>query len=126
MTNIFQYEPNVKLLAFTTEKAHLSGTLMKNIDFRLPNEILALKERAETGLKIGDIFVSRHTVFVVLRKHYNTKIKLEEVDKMLSNISAQLSQYNLKTTNEDYPQLQELLQKHIPQLQFAKTSAWGT
>jgi len=126
MTNIFQYEPNVKLLAFTTEKAHLSGTLMKNIDFRLPNEILALKERAETGLKIGDIFVSRYTVFVVLRKHYNTKIKTEEVDKMISNISAELNQYSLKTTNEDYPQLQEMLLKHLPQLYFADTSAWGT
>ncbi len=126
MTNVFQYEPNVKLLAFTTEKAHLSGTLMKNIDFRLPNEILALKKRAETSLKIGDIFVSRHTVFVVLRKHYNTKIKTEEVDKMLSNISAELNQYRLKTTNEDYPQLQEMLSKHLPQLYFADTSAWGT
>jgi hypothetical protein len=125
MINVFQYEPNVKLLAFTTEKGHLSGTLMKNIDFRLPNEILALKEKVDSGLKTGDVFVSRHTVFVVLRKHYNTKIKLEDVDKMLSKISADLSLYHLKTTNEDYPQLQELLIKHIPHLQFADTSAWG-
>lgn len=126
MTNVFQYEPKVKILAFTTEKAHVSGTLMKNIDFRLPSEILSLKNWAESGSKIGDIFIGRHAVFVVLRKHYNTKIKLEEVDKMLSKVALQLQNYELKTTSEDYPQIEDLLSKHMPNLKFYNTSAWGT
>ena len=125
MTNVFQYEPKVKILAFTTEKAHVSGTLMKNIDFRLPNEILAVKNWAESGVKTGDVYVGRHAVFVVLRKHFNTKIKLEGVDKMLFKIADQLQDYKLKTTNEDYPQIQDLLSKHLPHLQFCETSAWG-
>jgi hypothetical protein len=125
MNNVFQYEEDVKVLAFTTQKAHVTGTLMKNIDFRLPNEILKLKEWANSGVETGDIFVSKYTVFVVLRKHFNTKIKTEEVDKMLTQIESELNQYKLKTTNEDYPQIQDLLSKHLPHLEFCETSAWN-
>jgi len=125
MSNVFKYEQDSRVLAFTTAKGHVSGTLMKNIDYRLPSDIISMKEWSTNGVAVGDIFVTKYIVFVVLRKHFNTKISLEAVDKMLSQLAPQLNNYKLKTTNEDFPQLQDLLQKHIPQLEFHETSAWG-
>ena len=125
MSNVFKYERDSKVLAFTTAKGHVSGTLMKNIDFRLPSDILSMKEWSANGVAVGDIFVTKYIVFVVLRKHFNTKISLEAVDKMLAQLAPELNNYKLKTTNEDYPQLQSLLQQHLPQLEFCDTSAWS-
>jgi hypothetical protein len=125
MSNVFKYEQGSKVLAFTTAKGHVSGTLMKNIDYRLPSDILSMKEWSANGVTVGDIFVTKYIVFVVLRKHFNTNISLEAVDKMLANLAPELQSYKLKTTNEDFPQLQDLLQKHIPSLEFCETSAWG-
>ena len=126
MKNVFEYEPKKHILAFTTQSGHVTGDLMKQIKFRSPDTIVKLQQRISNGAEIGDIFVIGCYVFVVLRKHYNSKIKNEDFEVLMNKITPELSEYTLKTTNEDYPKLREIIENYLPDIEYCDTSAWGT
>jgi hypothetical protein len=125
MKNVFKHEPDKRILAFTTQKGHLSGDLMKNIDFRLPREIEDLKKWLEVERQIGDVFISRYVVLVVLRKHYNSKLTKESFNMTLQKALPILEQFKLKTTFESYAEFQNEILNNLPALEICETSAWG-
>ena len=123
--NVFQYQKETKILAFTTQAGHVSGTLMKNIDFRSPAHILKLKEWcSESPRQNGDIFETSLYVFVVLRKHYNNKLSEKMFDTALSKNLNKLKSKNLKTTFEDFSDYKEQVFKHLPNLKIYEKSGW--
>ena len=126
MKNVFEYEKNKHILAFTTQGGHVTGDLMKAIKFRSPDTIIKLQQEINKGVEIGDVFVIGHYVFIILKKHYNSKIKNEEFEIMMNKVAPRLSKYNLKTTNEDYPNLKETIKNYLPDIEYCDTSAWGT
>ena len=74
MSNVFVYDKESKILAFITEKGHISGNIMKGIEFRMPRVITQLQNWIQDSRGFGDILVLDNVVFVVYRKHYNSKV----------------------------------------------------
>jgi hypothetical protein len=125
LMNLFTYKDlDQKFLVFATLGGHLSGTLMKNIDYRLPKEIQKFKDWLDEGRSIGDVFISKYVVFFVFRKHYNSKVKEDQFEALLKQNTDQLKSLKIATTNEDLPQYKELIQKHIPNIEYRDTSKW--
>lgn len=122
--NVFQYEKDVRILAFTTEKGHVSGELMKNIKFRLPREIEKLHTWIEEGQEIGQILITNHVVFVVLKRHYNSRLKREEFEAILKKIAPRLEPLKLKTTTESLEEYKDLVLDYVPHLKYYSTSKW--
>lgn len=126
MRNVFDYEAKKHILAFITEGGHISGNLMKAIKFRSPKTIVKLQQKINEGVKIGDIFVIDNYIFIVIKRHYNSSIKNEHFEILLNKIAPQLNNYQLKTTNEDYPKLRKIIENYLPGIEYCDTSDWGT
>ena len=93
---LFKYEPEKTILAFTTLGGHISGTLMKNLNFVAPAKIKRMRERVE---EIGQCILVDNVMFVVLRKHYNTKVSHDQFKMALNNLPKDRL---YKTTKEDF------------------------
>ena len=114
---LFKYEPNKTTLAFTTLGGHLSGTLMKNINFIAPDKIAKMKEEVK---EIGQMIFISDYCFVVLRKHYNTKVKIDHFKAILNNLPKDKV---YKTTQEDFSELWDEIE--IPDyIEIYKSSNW--
>lgn len=123
--NLFEYkDKEQKFLVFATLGGHLSGTIMKNIDYRLPKEIERFKNWLAQGRSIGDVFVSKYVVFFVYKKHYNSRVKDDQFEALLKQNSDQLKSLKIATTDEDLAQYKEMIQQHIPNLEYRDTSKW--
>ena len=123
--NVFQYQKETKILAFTTQAGHVSGTLMKNIDFRSPAHILKLKEWClESPRQNGDVFETSLYVFVVLRKHYNNRLSDKMFNTVLSKNLDKLQSHNLKTTFEDFSDYKNIVIENLPNLKIYEKSGW--
>lgn len=123
--NLFTYKDrDQKFLVFATLGGHLSGTIMKNIDYRMPQEIQRFKNWLAEDRSIGDVFVSQFVVFFVYRKHYNSKINSDQFKELLEQKSEFLKPYKLATTDEDLPQYKEMIKQYIPHIEYRETSKW--
>ena len=124
-SNIFNLEtPRKKILVFITQGGHLSGKIMKGIDFRLPKVIEELKEELSKDNSIGRIFEIRDIIFVIYKKHYNTKITSDQFNKLLQKSSSILNNYKLKITNEDWPSFKDIIIQNIPDIEYRESSEW--
>lgn len=124
MNNIFVYDNSSKVLAFITEKGHVSGNIMKGIEFRSPKVIDSLRNWIEDKRGFGDIFVSDYVVFVVYRKHYNSKVTDKDFETLLQKVTPQLQSHNLRITNEDLPQFKNLITQYLPNVTYYERSNW--
>ena len=125
ISNVFNLEPeNKKVLAFITQGGHISGQIMKGIEFRLPARIEQMREILNKNNKIGDVIELDYVVFVVVRKHYNTKLTEKTFEEALVKALPNLSHLLLKTTNEDWPQFEHIIKKHIPNIEYRESSDW--
>lgn len=125
MENLFEIEyPRKKILAFVTQGGHVSGEIMKNIEFRMPKVIEQFKKRASDGLEIGDVLILQDCVFVVYKKHYNSKILKEKFEIILNKVAPELNEFSLKTTDEHLPEFKDLILNYLPDIEFRKTSKW--
>lgn len=124
--NLFNiHSPRRYTLAFITQGGHISGKVMKGIKFRLPNIIEELKLKIKENNNIGEVIKIGSVIFVVYRKHYNSRVSLEQFENILSEVSEELNKYKLKTTNEDLPQFRELIEKHLPNIEYRYSSEWS-
>ena len=126
MTNVFTLEtPKKQTLAFTTQGGHISGELMKNINFRRPEIIQEFKKLVLTNNNIGSVIEVKGYFFIVIRKHYNSKVDETTFRKAISLALSQISGgENFKTTNEDWPQFQSVIKELIPNIEFRDRSGW--
>lgn len=126
--NIFLWEPHIQTIAFTTESGHITGTLMKNINFRQPEIIKELRRKVnETKPRTGDVITIKHYSFIILRKHYNTKLTEDTFSNAIKKALPCLEAFSrFKTTDEDFPQFVDILQKQIPRLEVRTKSGWPT
>ena len=125
MRNVFIIEsPRKRTLAFATSGGYITGKLLKQIDFRQPNVIKQYKQLAQNS-KIGDVLCVNGYVFVLVKKHYANKLTEKDFTKILKDNADKLNEYELKTTNDDYPQYKELILKYIPNLEYRETGEWG-
>ena len=123
--NLFNIEqPHRKILAFVTQGGHLSGQVMKNIDYRLPARIEKMKTILVEQNEIGSVIETDYVVFIVLRKHYNTKMSEKTFEDVLVKALPNISDILLKTTNEDWPQFEHLIRKYIPTIEYRLSSEW--
>jgi len=123
--NVFIYEKHKKTLAFIDLKGHLSGRLMKNIDYVQPRVIEELKKTIlESGNEIGKIIQIRDYVFVTIRNHYNSKVDLNKFKTIMQKLEPQ----NIyKTTAENYTECLDVIKEvDLPYtLEVYETSEWG-
>lgn len=123
--NVFNLEtPRKRILAFITQGGHLSGKIMKGIEYRIPKAIIKLKEELQKDNSIGRIIEINDIIFVIYRKHYNSKVTVDKFDKFISDLEPELNKYKLKITNEDLPQFKEILEKYIPTIEYRASSEW--
>lgn len=123
--NLFTYKDrDQKFFVFATLGGHTSGTIMKNIDYRMPQEIKRFKDWLAEGRSIGDVFVSQFVVFFVYKKHYNSKVNSNQFEQLLKEKSDFLKSYKLATTSEDLPQYKEMIKQYIPHIEYRETSKW--
>jgi hypothetical protein len=121
----FNDRPLKKILAFTTQGGHVSGKLMKQIEFRSPEVIDKLKDKISQGNSIGDVIVIDTFIFVVYKKHYNTKMNRDKFEAVLKIAAPNINKYRTKITNEDWPDYQDLILQYIPSIEYRETSEWG-
>ena len=127
MTNVFDIGLKRKhILAFITQGGHVSGELMKQIKFRSPTTITKLQEHITNGVEIGDVFVIGYYVFVVIKKHYNSRIKKEQFEIIMNDVAPRISHFSLKTTNDDYEDFKEIIENYLPDIEYCDTGEWGT
>lgn len=125
MTNVFDIgEKRKHILTFITQGGHVSGDLMKQIKYRSPNTIIKLQEYINQGAEIGDVFVIGYFVFVVIKKHYNSKIKREQFEAILKDVAPRVSHLSLRTTAESYEEYKEIVSNYLPGIEYCDTSAW--
>lgn len=125
--NLFTWEPERYTIAFTTQSGHLSGKLMKDINFRRPDIIKTLKTRIQKNKpNIGDIVVVRNYIFVILRKHYNTRINKTQFRDIIKGIVPNILKETtmFKTTSQDFPLFEEDLVELIPNIEIRRESGW--
>lgn len=123
MKNVFTWETNKKILAFIDIDGHLSGSLMKNIDFRQPRIISELKEHiAKNGNSIGNIINISNYTFVTVRKHYASKVDLKKFEEMIALLD---SNQTYKTTGENYTECLPFLAKYS-NIEIYESSSWET
>lgn len=124
-SNLFNVEsPSKFKLVFITQKGHITGNIMKGMDFRLPRTVEKLKEKLEEKNEIGDVIIINNSVFVIYRKHYNSRVSEQEFEKVLKKALPSLSGMQLKTTNEDLPQFQKIILKYLPDIEYRESSEW--
>ena len=97
---------------------------MKGIDYRLPARIEQMKTILPQNNKIGDVIETDYVIFIVLRKHYNTKMSEKTFEDVLVKALPNISDILLKTTNEDWPQFEHLIRKYIPTIEYRLSSEW--
>jgi hypothetical protein len=124
MSNLFTFDKERKILAFITEKGHISGNIMKGIDFRMPRAINELNNWMQDSRGFSDILITDHVVFVVYRKHYNSKVNDKDFTKLLDKVAPQLQDYKLRITNEDLPQFKNLITQYFPNIIYYERSNW--
>lgn len=124
MSNLFTFDKERKILAFITEKGHISGNIMKGIDFRMPRAISELNNWMQDSRGFSDILITDHVVFVVYRKHYNSKVNDKDFIKLLDKVAPQLQDYKLRITNEDLPQFKNLITQYFPDIAYYERSNW--
>lgn len=123
--NLFNMEkPIRKILAFTTQGGHISGKVMKGVEYRLPARIEQMKAILPQNNKIGDVIETDYVIFIVLRKHYNTKVSEKSFEEVIEKALPKISNQLLKTTNEDWPQFEHIIRKHIPNIEYRFSSEW--
>jgi hypothetical protein len=123
--NIFIYEQNKKTLAFIDIKGHLSGKLMKNIEYVQPRVIKELKQVIlESGNEIGKIIVVDNYVFLTVRNHYNSKVDLTKFKDTITQLEPNQI---YKTTGENYTECLDIIKDvNLPYtLEVYETSEWG-
>lgn len=124
-SNLFNLEESKKkILVFTTQAGHLSGVIMKAIDFRLPTRIEVLKDELKINNEIGRVIETDYVVFIVLRKHYNSKVTEKQFQEILLKALPKLEGIQLKTTNEDWKQFEHIVKSAIPSIEYRESSAW--
>lgn len=121
----FNDRPLKKIVAFITQGAHVSGKIMKQIEFRDPDVIIELKNKIANNSNIGDVIAIGAYVFVVYKKHYNTKMNTEKFEAALKIAAPIINKYKTKITNEDWPDYKELILQYIPSIEYRETSEWG-
>ena len=98
---------------------------MKGMDFRLPRIVEELKVKLEEKNEIGDVIIIKNNVFVIYRKHYNSRVdEGNNLKKILKKALPSLSGMQFKTTNEDLPQFQEIILKYLPDIEYRESSEW--
>lgn len=124
--NFFELEnPKLNMLVFITQGGHKTKTLMKNIEFRTPKRIEKLHEILKNNkTEIGDVIFIDDVVFVILRKHYVSKVSEKEFERVILEALPKLEHLNLKTTNEDWPEFQNIILKYIPNIELRESSEW--
>lgn len=121
--NLFEIEtPRKKVLAFITQGVHLSGDIMKAINFRNPRVIEKLKKNKE-NYKTGDVIEIDNYIFVVYKKHFNSRIDEKDFENLLKNISF-ISPDELKTTNEHLSEFEDLIKYRLDGIEFRETVRW--
>lgn len=124
-SNLFNVEnPSKFKLIFITQKGHLTGKIMKGMDFRQPKIIEELKVKLEEKNEIGDVIIIKNNVFVIYRKHYNSRVDGQQFEKILKKALPSLSGMQFKTTNEDLPQFQKIILKYLPDIEYRESSEW--
>lgn len=132
MKNVFLLEyPSKQTLAFTTQGGHLSGKLMKNIDFRRPEIIKQFQEVVKQKTpQIGEVITIQNYSFLILRKHYNSRLNTVAFTQAIAAALPALKTAgfldNLKTTDEDFPEYMEILKSLIPNIEIRPESGWPT
>lgn len=120
--NIFKHEPDKLIMAITTEGLHLSGDLMKAIDFRQPRVIEKLK--AMQSSKVGTTILIDGYLFIVGRKHYNSKFDLKKIDEIITEVKEKYSNTILKITMEDFPEVMQKFAEQLENIEICDTSKW--
>jgi hypothetical protein len=118
---LFKWEPEKNTLFFITQGAHASGTALKNFANVQPHileELVSIVNSSKPA--IGSVITIRNYIFVVSRKHYSSKHDLDLVLKALNEIS----HLSIKMSNEDFPTIVDLVEKHFPAIEIKKTSNW--
>ncbi|MFW5889575.1 MAG: hypothetical protein ACOCUD_04260 [Bacillota bacterium] len=126
--NVFHIiDPEEMILAFTTKGGHVSGNLMKGIEFREPDVIKELKHRTKLKTKIGDVIRIRNYYFVIYKKHYNSKITSADFEHVLKLAKEKIDNNDkLKTTIEDIEKFKDVLVDYFPNIRICKRSDWGS
>lgn len=99
MSYLFIHEKEKFYLAFTTQSAHLSGDLMKNIENVAPRAIEELKAEVAKDNEIGRVIWCGQFVFIITRKHYNST---PDAAKFISMLRSLPSDKIFKTTQETH------------------------
>jgi hypothetical protein len=100
MSYLFVYEKEKFYLAFTTQGGHITGDLMKNIENISPRAIEEMKAEIAKDNTIGRVIWCGQFVFIITRKHYNSKPNAAEFVSMLGSLPADKI---FKTTKEIHP-----------------------
>jgi hypothetical protein len=113
--NIGVYEKDKKTLIFIDQKPFMSGELIKNItSFHFKMEEW-LKQKVSQDNSIGRVIELGDVVFLIVRKHFNSKINRENFRKIIFNLPAGQI---YKTTKESFVDYAEEIENMIDKLPF--------
>jgi hypothetical protein len=124
--NIGVYEKNKRILIFIDQKPFLSGELFKNFaSFRFKLHETLQKE-LEKDNSIGRVIEYSDMTFLIVRKHYNSKINRENFRKIIFNLPAGQIYKTTKENFVDYAEEIENMQEKLPfTVQFYDVSGFG-
>lgn len=124
MTNVFRWEPQKTTLFFLTQGGHLSGDLLKSLEYRAPQIVKEMQEELAKDNTIGRYFELRGGIygFLVVRKHYNSKPDAGQFASMLRSLPARTFKTTLETHEVYAKVLKELA---LPTIEIYNTSLWG-
>lgn len=123
--NLFNFEsPRRRILVFITQAGHISGHIMRGIAYRRPTAIEELQKELEKDNTIGRVIYIDHFIFVIYRKHYNSKVSLKEFERIISPIANEINEFPLKRTLEDMTQYKDLVDKYFPSIEYRYSSEW--
>jgi hypothetical protein len=125
--NVGVYEENKRILIFIDQKPYLSGNLMKNFMSFHPTVKDRLEKRfSENTPKIGDVFEYLNMTFLVVRKHFRSKIRPDEFSKIIFNLSPNVIYKTTKENFVEYAQIIEELKDKLPfTVQFYDVSGFN-
>lgn len=109
--NYFVWEGKPLYICLIDKKGSISGEVMKQVQFRSPAAIDALKEKIKTnGAAIGSCFTtgleSCPYLFIVVRNSYQSKYDEKTVKTILDTVLPQLIEkgyHQLRFCTRDYP-----------------------
>lgn len=125
--NIGIYEPEKKILIFIDQKPYLSGPLIKNYFSFYPFAKSSLQQSMiEKGNDIGSVHTYKNLVFLIVRKHFNSKINVEQFKSILFNLPANEIYKTTKESFTDYAKVIENLKNDLPYIvQFYDVSGFN-